>query len=186
MRCQRAGRRSANPITAHQFRFVFVFLTRNKSNGKFRKAQGRRTEEARREAEAHLRSVGRRFTGASQAIATGSFVDPQNDARTGFRHTKVLARFDLHEPQPKRLSAISSFEGAIFPVYTNSWWARKDLNLGPTDYESAALTAELRAPRMLSRFLQATSDYTLLAFGGATMVDVPVFCVSFDEGRGGS
>ena len=27
------------------------------------------------------------------------------------------------------------------------WWARKDLNLGPTDYESAALTAELRAPR---------------------------------------
>jgi len=28
-----------------------------------------------------------------------------------------------------------------------SWWARQDLNLGPTDYESAALTAELRAPR---------------------------------------
>jgi hypothetical protein len=25
------------------------------------------------------------------------------------------------------------------------WWARQDLNLGPTDYESAALTAELRA-----------------------------------------
>jgi hypothetical protein len=30
------------------------------------------------------------------------------------------------------------------------WWARKDLNLGPTDYESAALTAELRAPRFLT------------------------------------
>src|SRR5436309_11520114 len=28
------------------------------------------------------------------------------------------------------------------------WWARQDLNLGPTDYESAALTAELRAPRL--------------------------------------
>src|SRR5208283_3054149 len=28
------------------------------------------------------------------------------------------------------------------------WWARQDLNLGPTDYESAALTAELRAPRV--------------------------------------
>jgi hypothetical protein len=27
------------------------------------------------------------------------------------------------------------------------WWARKDLNLEPTDYESAALTVELRAPR---------------------------------------
>src|ERR1017187_8319536 len=26
------------------------------------------------------------------------------------------------------------------------WWALKDLNLRPTDYESAALTAELRAP----------------------------------------
>ncbi len=27
------------------------------------------------------------------------------------------------------------------------WWALQDLNLGPTDYESAALTAELRARR---------------------------------------
>src|SRR5208283_3814441 len=31
-----------------------------------------------------------------------------------------------------------------------NWWARQDLNLGPTDYESAALTAELRAPRLLN------------------------------------
>src|SRR3981081_3985077 len=28
---------------------------------------------------------------------------------------------------------------------TQFWWARKDLNLGPMDYESTALTAELRA-----------------------------------------
>jgi hypothetical protein len=28
---------------------------------------------------------------------------------------------------------------------TGIWWARKDLNLGPMDYESTALTAELRA-----------------------------------------
>ena len=27
------------------------------------------------------------------------------------------------------------------------WWARQDLNLGPKDYESSALTAELRARR---------------------------------------
>ena len=27
----------------------------------------------------------------------------------------------------------------------NRWWARQDLNLGPMDYESTALTAELRA-----------------------------------------
>ena len=26
-----------------------------------------------------------------------------------------------------------------------SWWARQDSNLGPMDYESTALTAELRA-----------------------------------------
>jgi hypothetical protein len=29
------------------------------------------------------------------------------------------------------------------------WWARQDLNLGPTDYESAALTAELQALKKL-------------------------------------
>jgi hypothetical protein len=27
----------------------------------------------------------------------------------------------------------------------NSWWARQDSNLGPMDYESTALTTELRA-----------------------------------------
>jgi hypothetical protein len=32
------------------------------------------------------------------------------------------------------------------PRFLERWWARQDLNLGPTDYESAALTAELRAP----------------------------------------
>jgi hypothetical protein len=26
-------------------------------------------------------------------------------------------------------------------AFQDSWWARKDLNLGPTDYESAALTS---------------------------------------------
>jgi hypothetical protein len=27
----------------------------------------------------------------------------------------------------------------------NAWWARQDSNLGPMDYESTALTTELRA-----------------------------------------
>ena len=31
-----------------------------------------------------------------------------------------------------------------------AWWALQDLNLGPMDYESTALTAELRALRDLS------------------------------------
>jgi hypothetical protein len=30
-----------------------------------------------------------------------------------------------------------------------NWWALQDLNLGPMDYESTALTAELRAPKSL-------------------------------------
>jgi hypothetical protein len=34
-------------------------------------------------------------------------------------------------------------------VTREGWWARKDLNLEPTDYESAALTVELRALRDL-------------------------------------
>jgi hypothetical protein len=29
------------------------------------------------------------------------------------------------------------------------WWALQDLNLGPMDYESTALTAELRARSLL-------------------------------------
>src|SRR5260370_29045912 len=38
------------------------------------------------------------------------------------------------------------------------WWARQDLNLGPTDYAAAALTAELRAPRMVTfRFYNVLS-----------------------------
>ena len=30
-------------------------------------------------------------------------------------------------------------------VFHNFWWARRDSNPGPRDYESPALTAELRA-----------------------------------------
>ena len=44
--------------------------------------------------------------------------------------TKILsARIDLNIARAK----------------SKEWWALKDLNLRPTDYESAALTAELRA-----------------------------------------
>src|SRR5262249_8656960 len=33
--------------------------------------------------------------------------------------------------------------------FASSEWARQDSNLGPTDYEPAALTAELRAPKQI-------------------------------------
>ena len=50
------------------------------------------------------------------------------------------------------------------------WWARQDLNLGPTDYESAALTAELRA-RFAYIILQRkdlvrSNDLLFLLLGG--------------------
>jgi hypothetical protein len=39
------------------------------------------------------------------------------------------------------------------------WWARQDLNLGPMDYESTALTAELRARwRDCANILQYLTD----------------------------
>jgi hypothetical protein len=38
-----------------------------------------------------------------------------------------------------------------------NWWALQDLNLGPTDYESDALTAELRAPDNATNFCVSSS-----------------------------
>jgi hypothetical protein len=35
----------------------------------------------------------------------------------------------------------SSDAGIQLPDFSDSWWARQDSNLGPTDYESAALTS---------------------------------------------
>ncbi len=47
------------------------------------------------------------------------------------------------------LRALSAAEGSAAEGATSkcqgNWWARLDSNQGPTDYESAALTAELRA-----------------------------------------
>jgi hypothetical protein len=71
------------------------------------------------------------------------------------------ARFELIQENPagystvivsvgsKRVSAGTrgTPESQVALGDVGSWWARQDLNLGPTDYESAALTAELRAPR---------------------------------------
>ncbi|SPE35953.1 hypothetical protein SBA6_500008 [Candidatus Sulfopaludibacter sp. SbA6] len=50
-----------------------------------------------------------------------------------------------------------------------SWWALKDLNLRPTDYESAALTAELRARSIALRFYR-----TAAARRGPATADAPV------------
>src|ERR1700674_2236840 len=44
-----------------------------------------------------------------------------------------------------KLSKEQAEENQAYPL--SGWWARLDSNQEPTDYESAALTVELRAPR---------------------------------------
>src|SRR5712691_7533725 len=47
------------------------------------------------------------------------------------------------------------------------WWARQDSNLGPTDYEPAALTAELRARETLggNPLRECRSEFPVLSSG---------------------
>ena len=51
-----------------------------------------------------------------------------------------------------------------------NWWARKDLNLGPMDYESTALTAELRArlPDVKTFYSTAIQSSAARLSGGVT------------------
>jgi hypothetical protein len=53
---------------------------------------------------------------------------------------KYVLRRGLRIPGSPHGGMLSELEPEI-----GGWWARKDLNLGPMDYESTALTAELRA-----------------------------------------
>ena len=46
---------------------------------------------------------------------------------------------------PCQGSTFCSAPANILTSQQDSWWAHQDSNLGPTDYESAALTAELWA-----------------------------------------
>ena len=62
---------------------------------------------------------------------------------------EVAARMDAilasSHPVATTAAAKASGEGELIREWFRIWWALKDLNLRPTDYESAALTAELRA-----------------------------------------
>ena len=81
---------------------------------------------------------------------------PSSPARQGFtphpnRWVLVQPGFQLYPAKaPSHAGAGDPFI-YVMRLITNGqritmfWWARQDLNLGPTDYESAALTAELRA-----------------------------------------
>ena len=50
---------------------------------------------------------------------------------------------------------------------SQGWWARSDLNRGPSDYESPALTAELRARKLWRKlqFPNGAGNQLRFAFG---------------------
>jgi hypothetical protein len=75
-------------------------------------------------AERHARGLNGAIAGFSDKDISGSI--------TAFRAVRLNS--DAESDIPK-----------IYPQ--DGWWARQDLNLGPMDYESTALTAELRARR---------------------------------------
>ena len=60
--------------------------------------------------------------------------------------TKMLALFFARGSSPSTSASGLPPPAAIYPdtkcacVARNKWWARQDLNLGPIDYESTALT----------------------------------------------
>src|SRR6185503_7142941 len=71
---------------------------------------------------------GRRLEARQRSRLHGGVVFPSHPAR----------------PYSGKVLQINSPPGAFTRVIRRRW-ARQDSNLGPTDYESAALTAELRA-----------------------------------------
>ena len=68
-------------------------------------------------------------------------------------------------PSPRRYRVHCLHFAFCILNYEQHEWARQDSNLGPTDYEPAALTAELRAPsrarRVRARSCSSNSKWTL-------------------------
>jgi hypothetical protein len=67
--------------------------------------------------------------------------------RKGYRVARVRQEFSPSLASGLRKgSMVRMPPGRTSPRWTfEIWWALQDLNLGPMDYESTALTAELRA-----------------------------------------
>ena len=62
----------------------------------------------------------------------------------------MLGRFvPRHDEATARADGAVATRVAKFDPLNKSWWARRDLNPGPRDYESPALTAELRALELI-------------------------------------
>ena len=60
----------------------------------------------------------------------------------------------LHKRPKCHLSTYCNFfNSKKLQRFIDGWWARPDLNRGPSDYESPALTAELRAQPVLNKLV---------------------------------
>jgi hypothetical protein len=65
--------------------------------------------------------------------------------RSGFQNIQVTA------PRPRQITRLMALHGTFeelgqflgLGLHKERWWRVRDLNPGPTDYDSAALTAEL-------------------------------------------
>ncbi len=103
-------------------------------------AQARRRNKHRRRA---LRSA-RRCRAAATILATRSCSKRRSPRPRCSRRRSCNAARPAHEPPPEIIRrglvfATNSATTCVGPL-ANSLWALQDLNLGPTDYESAALT----------------------------------------------
>ena len=58
----------------------------------------------------------------------------------------TIARVPAQAEEDRPRVGLGTVSSAEAGIHAATKWARQDSNLGPTDYESAALTAELRAP----------------------------------------
>src|ERR1035437_5599971 len=62
-----------------------------------------------------------------------------------YRHSRRYSRKRVSRSIGMSPPVFQLSSGLCFPSKLLKWWALLDLNQRPTDYESAALTAELRA-----------------------------------------
>ena len=76
-------------------------------------------------------------------IPSVSVSDPAN--RSSSSAKLRFSRFDVLKCRIPCGERYANLKNSNAAGCKGNWWARQDLNLGPTDYESAALTAELQA-----------------------------------------
>ena len=99
----------------------------------------------------HLGTLGHGWIAGRSSAGTASETPAQRQFALTTPATIKRRRYQRNRQFRRRENGDPSCCCITHLDWTNRfWWARQDLNLGPTDYESAALTAELRAPACTS------------------------------------